>query len=59
MPELDDTDKAILAELLRETIERDRFPLAASDGDALAALFTSARSARNAWLAMRDRDTEV
>ena len=27
MPELDDTDKAILAELLRETIERDRFPL--------------------------------
>jgi hypothetical protein len=27
MPELDDADKAILAELLRETIERDRFPL--------------------------------
>jgi hypothetical protein len=33
--------------------------LAASDSDALAALFTSARTARNAWLAMRDRDTEV
>jgi hypothetical protein len=27
MLELDDDDKAILAELLRETIERDRFPL--------------------------------
>ena len=27
MPELDDADKAILIELLRETIERDRFPL--------------------------------
>jgi len=27
MPELDDGDKTILAELLRETIERDRFPL--------------------------------
>lgn len=27
MPELDDADKAILVELLRETIERDRFPL--------------------------------
>jgi hypothetical protein len=27
MRELDDADKAILIELLRETIERDRFPL--------------------------------
>ena len=27
MPELDDADKAILVELLRETIERDRFPI--------------------------------
>jgi hypothetical protein len=27
MPEVDDADKAILIELLRETIERDRFPL--------------------------------
>jgi hypothetical protein len=27
MPELDDADKTILIELLRETIERDRFPL--------------------------------
>jgi len=27
MPELDDTDKAILAELLLETIERHRFPI--------------------------------
>ena len=27
MPELDNTDKAILVELLRDTIERDRFPL--------------------------------
>jgi hypothetical protein len=27
MLELDDTDKAIMAELLRETIERDRFPM--------------------------------
>jgi hypothetical protein len=27
MPELDDADKAILIELPRETIERDRFPL--------------------------------
>jgi hypothetical protein len=27
MPELDDADKAILVELLRETIERGRFPL--------------------------------
>ena len=27
MPEFDDADKAILIELLRETIERDRFPL--------------------------------
>ena len=27
MPELDDADKTILAKLLRETIERDRFPL--------------------------------
>jgi len=27
MPELDDADKAILIELLRETIERDRLPL--------------------------------
>src|SRR5882724_8733894 len=27
MPELDDADKAILAALLRETIERDRFPM--------------------------------
>jgi hypothetical protein len=26
MPELDDADKAILIELLRETIERDGFP---------------------------------
>ena len=26
-PDLTDDDKAILAELLRETIERDRFPL--------------------------------
>jgi hypothetical protein len=26
-PELSDDDKAILAELLRETIARDRFPL--------------------------------
>ena len=26
-PELNDADKAILIELLRETIERDRFPL--------------------------------
>ena len=27
MPELNDADRAILVELLRETIERDRFPL--------------------------------
>jgi hypothetical protein len=27
MPELNDADKAILIELLRETIQRDRFPL--------------------------------
>jgi hypothetical protein len=27
MPELDDADKTILADLLRATIERDRFPL--------------------------------
>ena len=27
MPELDNGDKAILIELLRDTIERDRFPL--------------------------------
>ncbi len=27
MPELDDTDKAIVAELLRETIAADRYPL--------------------------------
>jgi hypothetical protein len=28
-PELSDNDKAILAELLRETIARDHFPLVA------------------------------
>ena len=27
MPELNDADKAILVDLLRETIERDRFPM--------------------------------
>jgi hypothetical protein len=27
MPDLDDGDKAIIVELLRETIARDRFPL--------------------------------
>jgi hypothetical protein len=27
MPELDEADKKMLAELLRETIERDHFPL--------------------------------
>jgi hypothetical protein len=27
LPDLTDDDKAVLAELLRETIDRDRFPL--------------------------------
>jgi prephenate dehydrogenase len=45
--------------VFREQLARLDSLLAASDGDALAALFTSARTARNAWLAMRDRDNEV
>jgi len=45
--------------VFREQLARLDSLLAAPDSDALAALFTSARSARNAWLAMRDRDTEV
>jgi prephenate dehydrogenase len=45
--------------VFREQLARLDSLLAASDGDALAALFTSARAARNAWLAMRDRDNEV
>jgi hypothetical protein len=34
-PELTDDDKAILAELLRETIARDRFPLSPGGGPAI------------------------
>jgi prephenate dehydrogenase len=45
--------------VFREQLGHLESLLEASDGGALAALFAKARQARNAWLASRDRGTEV
>ena len=53
--------EALRAELsaFKSELARLDSMLAAADGDALAALFASARAARNAWLASRATDSEV